>query len=83
MSEQITDIFQAYDSGTYTQEQAVKAIVDLSKHECEWRKSGKKIYFMTSCNQTYPTPEHPGYDIPQNPKFKYCPYCRGEIKEIS
>ena len=60
------------------------AAVDLSKHECEWVTVGCGVedgdtLERTACGEEQiigePSPELIG--------FKFCPYCGGEIKEIT
>ena len=55
---------------------AAQAIVDLSKHECEWEFM-KGFHHETRLYKT-------GCGTTHQYRFAiYCPYCGGEIKEIT
>ena len=57
-----------------------QAIVDLSKHECEWEEVSRIPYhYKTGCGATSNYGPYKLFE--QGDKF--CPYCDGEIKEIT
>ncbi len=57
-----------------------QAIVDLSKHECEWEEVSRIPYhYKTGCGATSNYGPYKLFE--QGDKF--CPYCGGEIKEKS
>ncbi len=68
-----------------SRKETAQAIVDLSKHECEWVLEDTILdesFYATQCGI------HPSFG-PGEPRdleesgYKYCHYCGGEVKEIT
>ena len=78
------DILKKHNFGYFIVDRDREKALDQCAQEiegvCEWVE--KKYRYDTSCGNSYLLPEHEACDTPNNPDFKYCPYCSKKIKAV-